>query len=628
MSAPSLNLRPTYSPGQPIVSPMRTNSPSTHAWLPDLISARAVATPNAPAIIPANGDVMTYGDLDRRANQMAHRLMGLGVKAESVVAVCLDRSAESVLAALAVMKAGGAYLPINSKQPRERIAFMLTDSQPTAVIADASMADAVARFAPNVIDISDRDSDPYSSQAPTIWKSPDQLAYVIYTSGSTGEPKGVEVTHANLANLIDWHVQAFDVTADDRASHLSNVSFDAAVWEVWPYLATGAALYLPDNETRVSPINLRDWFIANDITISFVPTPLAESLMALPWPGKTSLRFLLTGADTLHRHPAQGLPFTLVNNYGPTECTVVTTSGCVNTRANRNDRPTIGRPITNASVYILDKNFQQVGRGEAGELCVAGACVARGYRNRPELTAEKFIPDRFSADPCARLYRTGDLARELENGEIAYLGRIDEQIKILGHRIEPAEIEAAIDGHPNIASSVVVAQGHDCADKRLAAYLTTTNCVTPTAGELRDFLRASLPDYMLPSLFVKIAALPLTANGKIDRNALPEPAIENTLRDEEFVAPQTPIEKQLAEIVCALLNLASVSVHDNFFLLGGHSLLGTQLIVKIRSAFGVDLSLRSLFDAPAIAELSREIERLIVARVESMSEEEAQALLA
>ncbi|HYV24459.1 MAG TPA: non-ribosomal peptide synthetase [Pyrinomonadaceae bacterium] len=584
--------------------------------------------PHAAAIVSTTGAAMTYGDLDRRANQMAHHLIGLGVKAESVVAVCLNRSAESVLAALAVMKAGGAYLPIDPKQPRERLAFMLSDAEASAVIADPNLADELAGIASNVIDISDRACDRFSSQAPVIPKSQDQLAYVIYTSGSTGEPKGVEVTHANLANLIDWHVQAFDVTSADRASHLSNVSFDAAVWEVWPYLAKGAALYLPDNETRVSPISLRDWFMANDITISFVPTPLAESLMALPWPDKNSLRFLLTGADTLHRYPTRGLSFTLVNNYGPTECTVVTTSGRIDSRALGNDRPTIGRAITNASVYILDKNFRQVARGKAGELCVGGACVSRGYRNRPELTAEKFIPDQFGTDPSARLYRTGDLARELENGEIAYLGRIDEQIKILGHRIEPAEIEAAIDRHPAIASSIVVAHGGDCSDKRLAAYLTTTNCITPTAGELREFLRASLPDYMLPSLFVKIDALPVTANGKIDRNALPEPAIENTLRDEAFVAPQSPTEKRLAEIVRDLLHLTSVSVNDNFFLLGGHSLLGTQLIVKIRSAFSVDLSLRSLFDAPTIAELSREIERLIVARVESMSEEEALALLA
>jgi amino acid adenylation domain-containing protein len=602
----------------------------THAWLPDLIAKRAEETADASAIISSTGSAMTYGELDRRANQMAHRLIDLGVTTESLVAVCLDRSAESVLAALAVMKAGGAYLPIDPKQPRERLAFMLNDAQPTAVIVDSSVADELARITPNVIDISDRNSDQFSTQAPVIRKSPDQLAYVIYTSGSTGEPKGVEVTHANLANLIDWHVQAFDITSDDRASHLSNVSFDAAVWEVWPYLAKGATLFLPDNDTRVSPIALRDWFIANDITISFVPTPLAESLMILPWPDKTSLRFLLTGADTLHRYPAQGLPFTLVNNYGPTECTVVTTSGRIDSRAqgNGNDRPTIGRAITNASVYILDKDFQKVAPGEAGELCVGGACVARGYRNRPQLTAEKFIPDQLSADPSARLYRTGDLARELDNGEIAYLGRVDEQIKILGHRIEPAEIEAAIDRHPAIASSIVVAHGGDCSDKRLAAYLTTKNCVTPTAGELREFLRASLPDYMLPSLFVKIDALPVTANGKIDRVALPEPAIENTLRDKAFIAPQSPIEKRLAEIVRDLLHLAEVSVNDNFFLLGGHSLLGTQLIVKIRSAFSVDLSLRSLFDAPTIAELSREIERLIVARVESMSEEEALALLA
>jgi acyl carrier protein len=266
--------------------------------------------------------------------------------------------------------------------------------------------------------------------------------------------------------------------------------------------------------------------------------------------------------------------------------------------------------------------------GEIGELCVGGAGVARGYRNRPEVTAKKFIRDLFSDNPDSRLYRTGDLVRELPDGDIEYIGRIDQQIKILGHRIEPAEIEAAINRHPRIASSVVVAHDGEVSDKRLAAYFTTTNCVTPTASELREFLQASLPDYMLPSLFVKIDALPVTANGKIDRSALPEPASENTLRDEEFVAPQSPIEKRLAGIVRELLHLASVSVNDNFFLLGGHSLLGTQLIVKIRSAFGVDLTLRSLFEAPTIAELSLEIERLIVARVESMSEEEAQALLA
>jgi len=598
----------------------------SRSWLPDLISARAAAAPAARAIVSGNHR-LTYGDLERRANQLANRLVALGVSAEIVVAVCFDRSIESVLCALAVMKAGGAYLSLDPKQPIDRLIFLLRDAAPRVVITSQDFVGVLAGDAWETIDVADSSIEKHSIQAPVIKTSPNQLAYVIYTSGSTGEPKGVEVTHANLANLITWHVGEFNVTTSDRATHLANVSFDAAVWETWPYLVAGATLYLPDDETRLSPIALRDWLIANDIAICFAPTPLAEALITLPWPQKSALRYLLTGADTLHRRPPEGLRFTLVNNYGPTECTVVTTSGRVEARANSDRRPTIGRPIANTTVYILDESLRPVVTGEVGELCVGGTGVARGYRNRSELTAEKFIPNQFSADPSARLYRTGDLARELENGEIAYLGRIDEQIKILGHRIEPAEIEAAIDRHPAIASSVVVAHGGDCSDKRLAAYLTTTNCLIPTAGELREFLRASLPDYMLPSLFLKIDALPVTANGKIDRSALPEPAIENTLRDEEFVAPQSPIEKRLAEMVRDLLHVASVSVNDNFFMLGGHSLLGTQLIVKIRATFGVELSLRSLFEAPTIAELSREIERLIVARVEGMSEEEAQALL-
>ncbi len=609
-------------------SPKVAHPSGERSWLPDLVSARADFADEAAAIIEPDGRAMSYGELDRRANRLAHRLVSLGVTAETVVAVCLDRSANSIMAALAVMKTGAAYLPIDPKQPRERIAFMLKDAQPIVAIADGVFLKTIAQQVSNLIDIADSVTEKFSNEVPVITKSHEQLAYVIYTSGSTGEPKGVEITHANLTNLIDWHNREFGITSGDRASHLANVSFDAAVWEVWPYLAIGATLCLPDDETRLSPLALRDWLIANQIAIGFVPTPLAESLMAIEWPNACSLRFILTGADTLHRYPAQGLPFTLVNNYGPTECTVVTTSGRIDPGSVASDRPTIGRPINNVSVYILDANQQRVARGEIGELCVGGACVARGYRNRATMTAEKFIAYPSDENCRGRLYRTGDLARELENGDIAYLGRIDEQIKILGYRIEPAEIEAAIDRHPDIAASVVVARGNNCSDKKLAAYFTTTNCVTPTMTELHDFLRTALPEYMLPSSFVKLDAIPLTANGKIDRAALPDPTLENTLRDEEFIAPQTPTEMRLAVIVRDLLQLDSVSINDNFFLLGGHSLLGTQLIVKIRAAFGVDLSLRSLFEAPTIAELSSEIERLIIACVERMSEAEAQALLA
>lgn len=598
------------------------------ASISQMVALRANAAPDAIAIA-TTGSILTYAELDAQANRLANRLIELGVGRETVVALCLGRSAESVRCSLAVLKAGGAYLPLDPAYPTERLAFMLNDAQPRVLITNSEVSRSLPAGPWSVIEIdADREVDRCANTAPAIETNRDQLAYVIYTSGSTGQPKGVEVTIENLLNLVSWHQSEFQVSEKDRASHLASVGFDAAVWEVWPYLTAGASLHLPDESTRVSPESLRDWLVANQITISFIPTALAESLMQMDWPAETALRFLLTGADTLHRYPQTGLPFEVVNNYGPTECTVVTTSGRVHAANESSGLPTIGQPIANCEVFILDENLGQVAPGEAGELYVAGMNVARGYRNRPDLTAEKFIGDPFSDGQGARLYRTGDLARYLPSGDIAYLGRADEQIKILGYRIEPTEIEAAIGRHPAIAASAVIARGSNCSEKRLTAYITTSNGTTPSAAELREFLKASLPDYMLPSIFAKLDRLPLTANGKVDRAGLPEPTIENTLRDEDFIAPGTPIEMRLAKILCSLLNISEVSVNDNFFLLGGHSLLGTQLIAKIRSAFGVDMALRTLFDAPSIAELSSEIERLIFARVENMSEEEAQALLA
>jgi amino acid adenylation domain-containing protein len=504
---------------------------------------------------------------------------------------------------------------------------MLNDAQPRVLITGKDLAGKLSAGIWKVVSVDDdRDLLSYRSDAPAIQVTHDNLAYVIYTSGSTGRPKGVEITRASLLNLASWHRREFAVTRQDRASHLASVGFDASVWEVWPYLTAGASLHLPDEVTRVSPELLRDWLVTNEITLSFLPTALAERVMALQWPAETALRFLLTGADTLHRYPSDNLPFELVNNYGPTECTVVATSGRVQTGAG--GLPTIGRPIANTQVYILDEQLEHVPTGVPGELYIGGVGVARGYLNRPQLTAERFVSDPFSAVASARLYRTGDRARCLDDGAIAYLGRIDEQIKILGHRIEPNEIEAMLDRHPAIAASVVTARGAACEEKRLAAYLVMSNGTTPAAADLRGFLQSKLPDYMVPSVFVKVPAIPLTRNGKVDRVALPEPNAENTLRDEEFIRPRTSVEQRLAKTLCALLNLNEVSVNDNFFLLGGHSLLGTQLIVTIRSTFGVDLPLRTLFDAPTIAELSAEIEHQIIAKVENMSEEEALRLLA
>jgi amino acid adenylation domain-containing protein len=612
------------SEGEASPAPARQTILSTQS-VAELVAAQAVAAPDAVAITDG-GRVMTYGELDRHANRLANHLITLGVGPETIVGLCLDRSPLSIISTLAVLKSGGAFLPLDPAYPVERLLFMLNDAQPSVVITVDSEAKNIPRGPWKVLSIdSDRTYENYSADAPATTFSSDQLAYVIYTSGSTGQPKGVEITHASLLNLIAWHRTEFAVTPTDRASHLASVGFDAAVWEVWPYLTAGASLHLPDATTRVSPEQLRDWLVKERITISFLPTALAEHVMALEWPAQTALRFLLTGADTLHRYPTSSLPFELANNYGPTECTVVATSGCVRSDIDAKGLPTIGRPIANTSIYILDENLREVPPGTEGELCIGGVGVARGYLNRHELTSEKFIADRFSLEPGARLYRTGDLARYLDNGEIAYLGRVDEQIKILGYRIEPAEVERVLNRHSAIDSSVVVARGDE---KRLAAYLVIRNGSIPTALELRRLVTSELPEYMAPSIFVRLDRLPTTPNGKVDRTALPEPDLDNTLRDERFVAPRTAIEKRLATILSSLLNLNEVSVNDNFFMFGGHSLLGTQLLARIRNTFGVDLTLRALFESPTIAELGSEIENLIIARVENMSEEEALELLA
>ena len=337
---------------------------------------------------------------------------------------------------------------------------------------------------------------------------------------------------------------------------------------------------------------------------------------------------MLTGADTLHHYPSRKLRFQLVNNYGPTECSVVATSGIVLPNPeNRDNLPSIGRPIDNTQIYILDERMQQVPLGEPGEIYIGGAGLGRGYRNRPDLTAERFVANPFASGQGTRLYKTGDLGCFLPNGEIAFLGRIDEQLKIRGYRIEPAEIVKVLDEHPAVQASAVA--GHDLEDgnKRLVAYLVLASDRQPTHTELRNFIASRLPEYMVPAVFVVLNALPLSSSGKVDRAALPTPTTDNTLRDSTFVAPRTEIEKRVADTLASLLDLGQVSVDDNFFLLGGHSLLGTQLIARLRDAFGIEISLRSLFDAPTVAELSRVIESLIMAKLEAMSDEEAQRLM-
>lgn len=585
--------------------------------VPRLVREWARATPEAIAVA-AGAVTLTYAELDRRASQLARRLRKLGVGPDRLVAVHMERSAASVITALASFKAGGAYLPLDPSLPAERLAFMLADAQVTAVVSSPALAGTLPPGPWPVVVFDNVDSEfiEPAQESEDADVSPEHLAYVIYTSGSTGKPKGVEITHRSLLNLVEWHVRAFQVTGADRATLQASVGFDAAVWELWPYLASGARVAIADESVRNHPEALRDWLVANKISVTFLPTALAEQMLQLAWPSGTMLRILLTGAEALRRRPAAGLPFLLVNNYGPTECTVVATSGTVLPDPSATQPPSIGRAIDDTEIHILDDRMRPVLSGESGEIYVGGAGVARGYRNNPALTAERFvtIPSQNGNPNGSRLYRTGDLARLMPNREIEFLGRVDEQMKIRGFRVEPGEIVSTLNSHPGVQSSAVSLQGGD-SGKRLVAHIVTASDRQVTLAGLRETLSRRLPEYMVPSVFVKIESLPLTVNGKVDYAALPMPTAADTLPESEFIAPRTLVEKRLAAILSPLLHVERVSAKDNFFLLGGHSLLGTQLLTKIREAFEVDLSLLSLFDHPTVEGMSVEIENLILAKV-------------
>jgi amino acid adenylation domain-containing protein len=587
--------------------------------VPQAIAAQAARTPHAPALI-ADNQILSYQALNQRANQLAHYLQALGVRPEVPVGLCTERSLDMVVGLLAILKAGGAYVPLDPKYPPARLTYMLEDAGVPVLITQRHLAEQLQTRQARTICL---DNEPalaeQSIENPPLLSTPDNLAYIIYTSGSTGQPKGVQITHKSLLNLISWHQQAFAVTAADRATQLASPAFDATGWELWPYLCCGASVYLVDEQIRTTLPALRDWLVRNKITIAFLPTPLAESVLALDWPPETALRYLLTGADMLHHYPPASLPFALVNNYGPTEATVVATSGLISPEEQTGTPPSIGRPIANTKVYILDEQLRQAAIGEPGELHIDGIGLARGYLNQPALTREKFIPHPFSSEPGARLYKTGDLARFLPDGQLAFMGRIDQQIKIRGYRIEPGEIVAALNSHPAIHISFVIAREDAAGDKQLVAYIVLNPGMQASPRTLQEAVKTRLPDYMIPATFVPLEALPLTPNGKVDRAALPPPDDTNILRDET--------EEKVAGVVASLLKVERVGVEENFFLLGGHSMLGAQLIAWIAETFSIELPLRALFEAPTVRQLSAEIERRLIAWLETMSEDEAQRLL-
>nr|APZ78729.1 nonribosomal peptide synthetase [Myxococcus sp.] len=559
----------------------------------------ARVAPEATALVDANGERLSYRELDARAERVARHLRQLGAGRERLVGVCIPRSPEMVVALLGVLKAGAAYLPLDPNYPAERLAYIVGDASPVAILNTG--ADPIADTRIPRLDVTNTADAP---AAPAIEAAQlDDLAYVIYTSGSTGAPKGVLVTHRNLHNLVSWHTEAFGLSAKDRTTQVAGIAFDASVWEIWPTLAAGAQLHLVSPELSTAPEALVQWLVERGITVAFLPTVLAEAAMALPWPSACALRYLLTGGDRLHAVPPPGLPFQLVNNYGPTETTVVATSGVVDAEDTQG-LPSIGRPVSNARIYILDRQRQPVIPGVIGELYIGGAGVTRGYLNRPELSAERFVSDPFSGEPQARMYASGDFARFLPDGRIAFHGRVDRQVQVRGVRVEPGEIEAALAEHPSVTAAVVVSEAQrQNGDVRLIAFAASTASTPPDAATLVSFLSTRLPAAMLPSRVIVVDALPLTPNGKVDASTLEARARESQAPAESS-APRTPHEEILAGIWSAVLGQERVGIHDDFFDLGGHSLKATQVIARTREAFGVEIPVRAIFEHRTVAQLA------------------------
>jgi amino acid adenylation domain-containing protein len=589
---------------------MSVDEVTVRATMFPLIDYVAAVSPRRVAVCGPDG-TLTYGELSSRAERIAQRLQQAGVKPGDLVGLCLCRSASLVVASLAIFKADCAYVAIDPGYPDERVRWMLDDSGAAVVVSDASTADMLGSIGDRSIVVVAPGGELHDGSVPDSRKSPPRPllpsdpAYVVYTSGSTGRPKGVLVEHASLANLVEWHREAFALSATDRCAQIASPGFDASIWEIWPCLASGASLHVVPEDLRGDPVGLRNWLVAESITVTFLPTALAEAVMGLAWPEDGTLRYLLTGGDALTLRPQSGLGFAVVNNYGLSETAVVATSGVVD--PGDEGLPSIGRPIAGVVTEVVDEQLEPVPPGVPGELMVGGVAIGRGYLNRAELTAERFLDG-----PRGRRYRTGDRVCLRPDGELEFLGRTDDQLSIRGFRVEPGEIAAALNGHPAIRASVIVGVGRSSADRQLVAYIVASSSNRPPNDELSEFLAGLLPEYLLPSKYLWLDRLPLTPHGKIDRDALPI-AVDPAGTEPPEARPRTPTEATVASVVAELLNITEIGMNQNFFLLGGHSMLGAQLIVRLEDLFGVEITLRYLFDHPTLVEIAAHVERQVAA---------------
>ena len=592
-----------------------------------LFEEQSARTPDAIAAV-CDREQITYHELNARANQLAHYLRSLGVGPEVPVGVCVERSIEMLVGLLGILKAGGVYLPIDQQQPGERIAFVIDDAQVRILLTGEQQPDELPAVDRLSLDADWTEIAKQSTSNPNISVSPDGLAYVMYTSGSTGQPKGVSVPHRAVVRLVK-ETNFVSFAENEVFLQLAPVSFDASTLELWGSLLNGARLVIAPPATP-SLAELGEILKHNRVTTLWFTAGLFHLMVDERLEDLKGVRQLLAGGDVLsvshvERYLAAAADgAALINGYGPTEnttfsCTYRMNSGWQSGGAS----VPIGSPIANSQVYVLDRQMELVPAGVAGELYVGGEGLARDYLRRPELTAEKFVPHPYGSAPGARLYRTGDQVRWLPDGNLEFLGRMDQQVKIRGFRVELGEIEASLNRHEGVREAVVVARAGESGTRRLVAYVVF-EAEEVSSTELRSYLQQRLPDYMVPSQFVSLTELPLTVNGKVDRRALPDPDIDRATVTEEFCGPRTPAEEMLASIWSEVFRLSKVGIHDSFFELGGESILAIKLISRIDKDFDIELPVRALFEQPTIAELATLI---VQHQAERADEEELLKLL-
>ncbi|HEY9157249.1 amino acid adenylation domain-containing protein [Candidatus Binatus sp.] len=590
----------------------RTDYPESKC-IHELFAQRARQQPENVALVFQNRR-LTYAELEARANQLAYHLQGLGVGAEVPVAICMDRSLEMVVGILGILKAGGAYVPLDPEYPKERIAYVMEDARAQVLLTQKTLRNIMPELGIAVVCV---DSDwetiaRHGENIPQANATAKSLAYVIYTSGSTGQPKGVMVEHGGLTNAVNWIMETLELSSSDRCLLKTPITFDAAGRELLATLLAGGTLIVAEPGGHRDSRYLADTIRSERISILHCVPSLLRLLVEEPaFDESLALRAVMCGGEALAPQIVTRLQSRvgakLYNVYGPTE-TIIDSTYWPCEEYSPDCAAPIGRPIPNAQAYILDDLLRLLPIGVAGNLYIGGVGMARGYVRRPDLTAEKFIPDPFSGQPGARLYKTGDLALYRPDGNIEFLGRSDHQVKIRGFRIEPGEIEGTLGQHPAVLQAIVQAQEVGAGAKRLVAYVVAERESRPTASELRSFLKDKLPEHMVPAVFVLLDAFPLTANGKVNRRALPTPDDRRPELDQVFVACRTPTEELLATIWSQVLSVERVGIYDNFFQLGGHSLLATQVVSRIREAFQVEMPLRRLFEAPTVAGLAESID--------------------